>query len=215
MNTFSRAVAFVILLAAAITPSRAQDPKPAPATVTLTDTISGMSRLDDKKVELRLNNPPGKGSILTAPHVLVDETKTKVNPFAKKPLAFQGQLTTKDVVVGKTGSIPAGKITAKALYLIAAEVFEITDANKAKLPATGMAQVQGKLLTGNFAAGKGITALHAIANGDQPIALLLKDGTPMPKASAGPITATGRLRVADNGALVLDVEMIAAGEAQE
>jgi hypothetical protein len=211
MRRLTIAALFLTLCAAGLSRVPAQEPKPAVAVVTITDTVTGMSRLDDKKMELRLSAPP-KSSILTAPHVLVDESKTKVNPFAKRPVAFQGQLSTKEVVVGMTGSIPPGKIKAKALYLVAALATEITDDNKAKFPAAGQARVEGKLLKGAFAAGKAGNATHAIENGTQPILLLAKDGTPVPNVpDAATVVASGRLRVADNGALVLDTETVEKG----
>jgi hypothetical protein len=206
MKLLLAAIALLGLLLAGTVRLSAQEPKPAPATVTLTATVTGMSRLDAKKVELRLE---GKGSLLRAPHVLVDETRIKVNPFGRKPVAFTGQLTTKDVVIGRTGSFPGRNITAKALYLIATAGAEINDDNKAQFPAPGLARAEGKIVTGSFAAGKDSKCRHAIANGDQPILLLGKDGEPLAEVpTSGTVRAIGRLRVADNGALVLDVESI-------
>src|ERR1051326_262451 len=84
----------------------AQEVSHPAAIVTTTSTVTGMTRLDDKKVDLRLEF---KGDLLKAPHVLVDETKIKVNAFSKKPIAFQGQLKTKEVVIGTTNSIHPNK----------------------------------------------------------------------------------------------------------
>ncbi len=216
MKRLSLSLPLLLVLAAAPGRTIGQDPKPAPAIVTMTDTVTGMSKLDKDKMELRLNNAPGKGSILTAPLVLVDETKTKVNAFGKKPVAFVGELKLTEVVIGMTGSIPPGKIKAKALYLVATEAAEITDDNKAKFPAAGMARVQGTIKTGEFAAGKTVKAAHAIANGEHPILLLDKSGMPLQNVPKdGNVVAIGRLRIADNGAIVLDAESVEkAGESK-
>src|SRR5690242_14798278 len=72
MKRLSLSLPLLLVLAAAPGRTIGQDPKPAPAIVTMTDTVTGMSKLDKDKMELRLNNAPGKGSILTAPLVLVD-----------------------------------------------------------------------------------------------------------------------------------------------
>jgi hypothetical protein len=177
------------------------------AVVILTDSSTGMSRLGEKKMELRLNALPGERNILTAPRVLVDENKVKINPLGRQTIAFAGQLATKDVVVGRTGSVPGRPITAKALYLIAEKVTVVTKDNKAKFPGAGKAQVVGK--AGKFDAGKGVVAFHAIENGAQPILLLTKDGKPLEiKDFPARARATGRLRVGEKGALVLEAETV-------
>jgi hypothetical protein len=187
-----------------------EKPKTPPAAVvTVTDGITGMSRLGEKKVELRLNALPGDRNIMTAPRVLVDEEKVKVNPLGRQTIAFTGQLTTTDVVVGRTGSFPGRSITAKALSLNTEKAAVITEDNKAQFPAAGKALVEGKGLTGKFDAGKGVEALYAIENGEQPILLLDKDGKPL-KMETLPATvrATGRLRVGEKGTIILEVEMV-------
>jgi hypothetical protein len=188
----------------------AQESNPAAATVTITSTVTGMTRLDDKKVELRLEF---KGDLLKAPRVLVDETKIKVNALSKTPIAVQGHLKTKEVVIGSTNSIPPGKIIAKAVYVVAAQATEITAENKAKFPAAGMARVEGKIIKGMFALGKDAKTVYAIENAQQPILLLGKDGGILKKVpESGAVVATGRLRIADNGALLLDTESIVTAD---
>jgi hypothetical protein len=209
-------IAFVGLLCVAA-PSRSPgdgdkppkgDKAPA-ATVILTDVVTGMSRLDEKKVEYRLSAAKGQRDPLTAPHVLVDENKVKLGMAGRMPVAFQGRLTTKEVVVGMTGSIPPRKITATGLYLIVNQATPITDDNKAKFPPAGLARIQGKPLTGKFPTGDGEGALHAIANGDHPILLLDKDGKALRDVRLGEIIiATGRLRIAPKGTLILHAETI-------
>jgi hypothetical protein len=190
-------------------PARERPAPPPLATVTLTDVVTGMQRLGEQQVEYRLTAAPGRRDPLTAPRVLVDERKTKVGPAAKLAVAFQGRLTTKEVVVGMTGSIPPRKITAAGLYLVAQQATPITTENKAKFPPAGTARVQGKGLAGTFPAGGGVDARHAIANGDRPILLLGRDGKPLRDVRvAGTVTATGRLRVAGNGVLVLEAETV-------
>jgi hypothetical protein len=198
-------------LALALPPPKAKSP--TVATVTLTDSTSGMTRLGEKKVELRLNPAKGAGNLMTAPHVLVDENKVKVNSLGRQTVAFEGRLTTKDVVVGMTGSVPGRKITARALYLIADRATVITADKKAAYPAQGMARVQGKVLKGRFTVSKGVEALYAIENGDQPIILLSKDVTQLPaKEMPATVRATGRLRIGDGGVIVLDAITIDAGK---
>jgi hypothetical protein len=205
----TRLLAISLVCTAVLPAAPAQDKKtPPPAAVTLTGTVSGMSRIDEKKVELRLDGPLAKGqSILTAPHVLVDEAAGKVDPLSRKLVAFEGRLSTKDVVVGQTGSVPAKKITAKALYLVADKATEVSDDNKASLPAKGLARVRGKLVQTE---AKGGGTAWAVENAELPIALT---GKALPEsAKAGQtVTAAGRLRVAE-GALVLEVETVEVGE---
>src|SRR5262249_22298053 len=101
--------------------------KPSAAVVTLTDVVTGMSRLDEKKGGFRSSAAKGQRDPWPAPHVLVDETKTKPGRAGRMAVAFQGRLTTKEVVVGMTGTIPPRKITAASLYLIADQATPITD----------------------------------------------------------------------------------------
>jgi hypothetical protein len=210
MKNLTILVLIATILGSASRSAPAQEPTPQAATVTITSTVTGMTRLDDKKVDLRLEF---KGDLLKAPHVLVDETKVKINVFSKKPIAIQGQLKTKEVVIGATNSIPPGKIMAKILYVIAAQATEITADNKAKFPAAGMARVEGKIITGMFALGKDAKTVYAIENAKQPILLLGKDGGVLKNVpESGAVVATGRLRIADNGALLLETESISAAD---
>lgn len=195
-------------LALFITPAnsaRAEEKKYPLATVTITDVITGMERLEEKKVVFRLNAVGKRGDPMTAPRVLVDESKMKVGLGGKTPMAFVGKLTLSEVVVGMTNSIPPGKITAKTLYLTAEKAADITPENKAQFPAAGMARVQGEVKAGTFAAS-GVEAKHVILNGAVPI-LLLKDGKALPEV-AGKVVAVGKLRITTNGMVVLDVEKI-------
>jgi hypothetical protein len=209
----------VLAASAALVPARpTQDKKPdtpAPARVVVTDTVTGFSRnLGDKSMELRLQAPRGKDMISGAVYVHVPARVAGEPPPSRKPIAFEGRLTTKDVQVGATRSVPARPILAKSLQLIADKITVIDPTNEAAFPAPGSAWVHGVAVHGKFKVGAAEFSPLAVENGSQPIVLTGKavKGLDDPATIKGTIRASGKLRLGEQGTLVLDAEKIEAGK---
>jgi hypothetical protein len=86
------------------TPADDKKPDAPPAVVTLTDVITGMERLEEKKVELRLSGGEGRQNPLTAPRVLVDEPTAADRDLqidAKAALQFEQEWAEHEVNVAR------------------------------------------------------------------------------------------------------------------
>jgi hypothetical protein len=201
-----------LALGAGLVPAGAaqdKDKKPAApqtARVVITDTVSGFSRGPDKGLELRLQPQRGKNLLAGSVHVTVPPGKVRGDVPARKLVAFEGRLGLRKVQVGMTGSVPGRPILANAVSLVVERYVILDDTNRKDFPPAGTAQVSGQVVRGKSKGGSSLL----IANGKEPI-LLTGKGVEALKDLAdleGEVRAVGRLRIGEQGALVLDAERV-------
>jgi hypothetical protein len=202
-----------VALAAGLVPAgAAQDKKPKappPARVVLTDTLSGFSRGADKSLELRLQPQRGKGLLTGSIYVTVPADKVTGDIPPRKPVAFEGRLGTRNVQVGRTGSVPSRPILAKAVSLVADRYTLLDDKNRKDFPPVGSARVSGRAVHGKLEVGPGSVLTLAIANGNDAIFLTGKGLKGLGELAEvnGELRAEGKLRV-ERGTLVLDADRV-------
>lgn len=216
------APAFATFLAAGLAfaqpPAGDKGKAPDGAEVLIVAPVTGFSDRG-KDLELRLQGPPGGDPLADAIYVELPRDKApmkggKPEFLGRKTVAVRGRLVPGKVAVAQGGAVGAKPITALTLRVVADRVEVVDDKNKGDFPEAGKAVVRGRLAKGAFAVREDENMPFAIESGHHPVVLVGK-AAEQAKDLSGAVRATGRLRlVRPGGAVVLDVESIAADKAK-